>query len=168
MVGGMEFRQTLLSWQKRLFRPKRSKRANIFAILRVCRQIYAETALLPVSVNSFSTKHSWSLRRAVRLWRAYQRNQLTELQIEITTSELQRPPEQWLIGLVEDGNFALLPALRRIRVCLFLGRMPEGKVQPLAEYAKLLYSAVGSKLASAGYELVVEEMDVSWRQHDDK
>jgi hypothetical protein len=98
----------------------------------------------------------------------YQRKQLTELHIEVATSELGSPPEQWLLYLVEDGNFALLPNLRRIRVCLFLSRMDKGKVQPLVEYAKLLHSAVGPKLASAGFELVVEQMEGCWSDYNEK
>jgi hypothetical protein len=104
----------------------------------------------------------------LRLWRTYQRKQLTELHIEVATSELGGPPEQWLLHMEEDGDFALLPNLSRIRVCLFLGRKDEGRVRPLVEYAKLLYSAVGLRLASAGFELVVEQMDMYWPDYDDK
>jgi hypothetical protein len=164
----MEFRHVRVGWSKRIFKPKPSTRVNIFAILRVCRQIYAEASLFPISVNSFSTNNEWTLKRALRPWRTYQRKQLTDLHIEVATSELGSPPEQWLLYLVEDGNFSLLPNLRRIRVCLFLSSMDEGKVQPLVEYAKLLHSAVGPKLASAGFELVVEQMDGCWSDYNKK
>lgn len=162
-LGGMEFRQIHFTSRKRVFQAKPSERPNIFALLRVCRQIYAETALLPLAVNVLPVRPWWSLTPAVRPFRTYQIKQIEELRVEIGLFELCGPSEHWLDYFIVGGKFALLPNLRRVRVSLFSHLEPKRESKPLAEYESQLHTALDSRLLSAGYELVVEGMETSWK-----
>src|SRR4051812_48744235 len=71
-IGGKTFRQLYRTHGTQRFLGEPSGRPNAFALLRTCRQIYAETAVVPFTSNVFSARYCWNLKRSLRSFRRYQ------------------------------------------------------------------------------------------------
>jgi hypothetical protein len=142
-----------------VFLPRTHERLNTFALLRVCRQIYAETALLPFIVNTFSALDCRNLRKSFKAFRKYQRSQITHLQIKVWGSAV-RAPAYWFASSLKPDKFAVLPGLRRIKFQLFPD--DKWKNKSFSETETFLRSIPEFALLANKYDIVVEKMDVTW------
>lgn len=53
------------------------------ALLRSCRQVYSEAALMPVRVNTFAFEGVYDIKRAIKLLKTHQCKQIIHLQFDI-------------------------------------------------------------------------------------
>jgi hypothetical protein len=165
-LGGKNFRQQPRG-RKQMFVPMPRERVNASALLRTCRQIYAETALIPFAVNTFSVNDDyWPLRRVVKSLPKYQRSQITELRVELQSSELTEGSEPWWKCIFDTNRFSALPGLQCIRVCVFPSDDWETTIFSNCEARLRL--CVESDLRSKGHDLVVEKMNTKYAVFEKK
>jgi hypothetical protein len=111
--------------------PPISERANGLDLLRVCRQVYAETALVPYTANIFAF-YSWSYIKydLIRL-KNFQRREIMDIQLEVYSpsglfaaqdmSEAEATKSRQLLA-------TQLPALKRIHIIIFKPSQGSGQV----------------------------------------
>jgi hypothetical protein len=152
-----------------VFLPERRERSNAFALLRVCRRIYAETAVLPFFANTISIGDCWLLRRDARRLRTSQRNQVTELSIEVHTSEHGLDDEEhrvFLEGELRMGKFALFPSLQRLNFYLFSSNHWQNK--SFLECETRIRSFFEADLRARAYVMLVEKMSMDHKIFDQR
>jgi len=137
------------------------ERTNAFALLRTCRQIYAETALLPLTINTLTVKSLPRIGPLLREMRKYQRSQIAVFKVEIsdprrTTSHSYVTQEHFKEAYLETH----LPCLRRIHICLYPAR--NGKPETIVEGEAFLNSKIAPGLVARGYEVEVEAMAMDY------
>ena len=102
-------------------------------LLRTCRQIYAETALLPYKTNTFSFQKYVGIKQGLRYLKPFQRAQIVDVQLEIfQRSNLRLPNNAAIEGLAQLSKYNLdfLPALKRLHILIFSTRdKPVPKVE---------------------------------------
>jgi hypothetical protein len=162
-LGGHDFRQIHCLRSRYVLRPRPRERSNIFALLRVSRQIYAETALLPYNVNTFAVEDLSSndvlkAGKSANRLKKYQLGQITELEIRLTNAGVMcRYP--WIASL-NPSKFTVLTGLRRITIQVF--SCDEWRTSSFSQIETRLRSFPCVSLLLVGYEIVVEKMDLSW------
>ncbi|KAI4916532.1 hypothetical protein J4E85_010187 [Alternaria conjuncta] len=97
---------------------------NATALLRTCRQIYSETAIMPLALTVFSISSVQRAKRSFGRFKLRQRKQITILQFDIVSPES-------VIELTEfffvRNKFMLadsLPALQELRVEVYSAQDP--------------------------------------------
>ena len=120
VLGGKTFRAIYHSQCTDLFKflCPLSEAHNATALLRTCRQIYAEAALMPLLLNNFCVQDGFSTYYALRNLKPHQRKHITSIRIEVLSVEYDR------FTLTEFSNRSvsisrLLPNLRKICVFVF-------------------------------------------------
>jgi hypothetical protein len=105
---------------------------NAMALLRTCRQIYAEAALMPLVFTTFYFDGPYGIGRVPRRFKAHQRKQISIVDIGQTNSahHYRFSNQNFLYCRVSLPR--LLPGLKELRVHLFSG--PEAAV-PTSEAA---------------------------------
>jgi hypothetical protein len=103
------------------------ERGHTLALLRTCRQIYAETALLPFKLSIVIVPRWSSLKRTLNSLKSFQYAQIQHIQMEMSMLPLQ-------IGSVfseyDYHQLNLLTGVKRIRVLVFNTKHhPENEVQ---------------------------------------
>jgi hypothetical protein len=136
--------------------PQPCERVNIFSLLTVCRQIYAETAILPLSTNTISLRQYWSQGKALNAIKTYQRKHVHEIQIEMLSNEFYADNIGFLRSSLSKATYASFPELQRIRIRMF--PFTSWEETPFLECEQALRSAVESDLRVLGYDLLVEKM----------
>ncbi|KAH7408273.1 hypothetical protein DE146DRAFT_629203 [Phaeosphaeria sp. MPI-PUGE-AT-0046c] len=119
-LGGKTMRP-VYSYRSRLnFVPKPSERINTFALLRTCRQIYAEGALIPYTESIFSVEYMADVTRAFRRFRKHQLGHIRELSIECDRYVPNHfDVHQFISGIMFFLPSKALPNLRRLRLGFF-------------------------------------------------
>lgn len=106
-------------------------------LLRTCRQIYAESAMLPFRLNTFSSDYINWVTDNFRCMRAYQRAQIMDLQIDVRIREGACVPETDVVEVALSTRrlpwgrykFDGLPALKRIYVLIFTKSSQLGSIE---------------------------------------
>ncbi|KAF2030008.1 hypothetical protein EK21DRAFT_66407 [Setomelanomma holmii] len=95
-------------------------------LLRTCRQIYAETALLPYQLNTFACTEYAGIKGELQYLQPFQRSHIAKLQLEASSirglwlgqgylSDIERYTDARFCGKYKLG---FLPALEEIQVCV--------------------------------------------------
>jgi hypothetical protein len=148
--------------QKRQLKPATTEHEHALALLRTCRQIYAETALVPYK-SSIVTIDVWnSIKKQLRCLKSFQSVQIEDIQIEV------HKPESIVLKLqiLKDKTLNLLPGLKRIRMLVFNpDSHSEIEVEAWMEKARREF-----ELIFGGQELsiVFEVTDKSLQEHGQK
>ncbi|KAH7086678.1 hypothetical protein FB567DRAFT_628778 [Paraphoma chrysanthemicola] len=145
---------------------------NAMAMLQVCRQLYAECAALPYSVNQFASEFYWmeAFSTALRRLRAHQRSHITDILFEFggySTWSVNRFSSSWLSTARPGmGLPKLLPNLQRIQICFFKETQP----MPVSfeDLATLLRSKVEADMTSNGYELSIKRLEKDFTVHENE
>ncbi|KAH7076492.1 hypothetical protein BKA63DRAFT_602284 [Paraphoma chrysanthemicola] len=175
VLGGMTFRQKFIGRSsKRVLSNKPRDAKNAMAMLRVCRQFYAECAALPYSLNSFSFEYNYTCMEAfgtaLRRLRAHQRSQINEVQFdfpEYSVWIVDRFAARWPFEPnLELGFLKLLPNLRCIQLCFFREAQPTGA--PFEKSIDALRSAVEADMCSRGYKLNITKIEKTITEHENE
>ncbi|KAF2132696.1 hypothetical protein P153DRAFT_354172 [Dothidotthia symphoricarpi CBS 119687] len=127
VLGGMLFRPLFSGRSYKKMRPSNIDRNDGLTLLRTCRQIYHETALLPFRSNFFifSAVSLWGSKlNMFRMLRGYQLQQITSIKLEIDSFT---GVNLHTLQLVFDGcsrrshasMSQALPGLKHIHICVF-------------------------------------------------
>ena len=100
---------------------KPSDRNNPMALLRTCRQIYYETAILPYKLNTITVGTVHRLTALVRHLRPYQYTRITSLELQLDHHNPEYLMRVWgpVAIAAQFPILEKLPELRRIEVRLF-------------------------------------------------
>ncbi|KAH4935009.1 hypothetical protein HBI79_080080 [Parastagonospora nodorum] len=157
-LGAMEFRPLYRSSGKSSFQPKPSEKKNAFALLRVCRQIYSETASLSFAVNSFSIRsHRRMSFASLRHFQRYQIHQINEIRIEVAS------PVTWIH--FDKLKLGILPELRRIRFCIFPDPDHKWEKKSFTECENSVREILLLTTWASSYDLIVEKMEMSFSRY---
>jgi hypothetical protein len=159
-LGGKVFRQCYGTNRRCVLRPEPRERGNIFALLTACRQIYAETSVLPFVVNTFSIQQSWGLRSDTKRFRKGQRSQIDELSLDVMTSDFGQNYGQYLKTVIDVATLAAFPELKRLKFCLFPHQ--DWRYMCFAECETRIRSLYEYGLSAQGIDMLVEKMDVDF------
>jgi hypothetical protein len=160
-LGAMEFRLLYRSSRKIPVQPKPSEKKNAFALLRVCRQIYSETAPLSFAVNSFSIRPHYRVSVAnLRRFQRYQIHQIKEIRIEMDSLV------EWI--QFDKLKLGILPELRRIRFSIFPDRKHKWEKKSFTECENSLREVLLHTTWASSYDLIVEKMEMSFSTFNNK
>ncbi|KAH3914439.1 hypothetical protein HBI56_093970 [Parastagonospora nodorum] len=162
-IGGRTIRQSSGVVQDRVFVPEPSERTNTFALMRACRQIYAETALLPTTTNVFQLTNCSTFWIAPKSFRKYQLRQIIEVRVEVNDLHFQRCYEVYLKQLFEVNKLSIFPNLRSVHFCVHGSKARV--YTSLSVCSAFLHEHFGDQMRAAGYDMVVEKMDIDIRNH---
>jgi hypothetical protein len=141
------------------------ERKNAFSLLRTCRQIYAETAVLPFTINRFSMTCYWTLLKSSKHFRKYQCSQIEKIQLEQSMYGLQeRYRELVKSNLAERSLSTVLPGLRRIHIRAFPCSYYTGVT--FGAFEAFLQSEVIPGMLAKGYQVSIEEMNITAEEFD--
>jgi hypothetical protein len=90
-------------------------------LLRTCRQIYIETALLPYRTNTFIFTTHYPVKQDIRYMKPFQRAQIEKIQFETSSSVGDTNPLDLSVALGKD-NLEVIPGLKHIHVVAFCDR----------------------------------------------
>ncbi|KAF2682589.1 hypothetical protein K458DRAFT_276177, partial [Lentithecium fluviatile CBS 122367] len=120
VLGGKTFRQhpILRPRLPALYKLKAPKcdRRGCMALLRTCRQIYAETSLIPYQSGIFSATDLFHFRPLLKKLKVNQRSQIATLQLEIRNNRDMTEGQSGPVSRFDLQFLSLLPGLRNIRV----------------------------------------------------
>jgi hypothetical protein len=97
--------------------PSRDKCMHGMDLLRTCRQIYAETALLPYKTNIFSFSPYTNIKHDLKYMKPFQRAQIDKIQIELPHSG--GDISYLLSYTLKKDSLEFLPNLKDIHVVCF-------------------------------------------------
>jgi len=150
-------------------------------LLRTCRQIYVETALLPYKSNTFSTSHYRCLEPLLQGLKKFQRKEIVTIQLAITPNAVE--PDGWTVlygfwaleaAELNTGFLKLLPALKRVHVLLLKSRKyrsPADSSKCIEKMRKQLLAMFAGKEVETEFELTDMMFDeyvsqyVKWTPH---
>lgn len=148
--------------QHRRFIPSNTPGITNLDILRCCLQIYAEAALLPYSLNTFTFYDYDRIEHDFKLLKPYQRTAVTHIQLEVRlVSGLKRKfGTLELLARLSGYSLGFLSALKQIRVLVFLRsiRNPDEVMTKMKEQ-------LGVLLASRDLQIVFELSDQYWHDY---
>jgi hypothetical protein len=144
------------------FQTSQAESKNATALLRTCRQMYAEAALMPLTLTKFSGK-CFVCWEAFEKLKAYQRKQITSFQVECAC-----PTVLDMLHKIRFRTYApvlskLLPCLEQLRVPVFSA--PDMSARRITEERVLEYYKPSIQGMSVTVE--VEQTDEKWPGYND-
>jgi hypothetical protein len=137
-LGGHTLRTIYLGARRRSVPrmvPSTAERMYGLDLLRTCRQIYTETALLPYKTNTFSFSPQGSTRYHLSYLKLFQRAQIDKIQIE--ASDIGVDMYRLLSDVLEKNSLAFLPNLKHITVVYFKYQRVWGEVHGTAQIVEV-------------------------------
>ncbi|KAH4935010.1 hypothetical protein HBI79_080090 [Parastagonospora nodorum] len=162
-IGGRTIRQSFGVVRDRVFVPEPSERTNTFALMRACRQIYAKTDILPMTTNVFQLTNCSTLWIAAKSFRKYQLRQIIGVRVEVNDLRFQRCYAVYLKQLFEVNKLSIFPNLRSVHFCVYGSKARV--YTSLSDCSAFLHEHFGDQMRAAGYDMVVEKMDIDIRNH---
>jgi hypothetical protein len=144
------------------FQTSQAESKNATALLRTCRQMYAEAALMPLTLTKFSGScfGCWEVFKKLK---AYQRKHITSFQIDCACfyaeDMLHKTHLQWFPPVFAQ----LLPSLEQLRVRVFSA--PDMSARRITEERVLEYYKPSIQGMSVTVE--VEQTDEKWPGYND-
>lgn len=141
--------------------PEKIRRSNTLALLRVCRQIYVETALLPVTANALSLDVYQKIQRGISHLRKYMCSDIREVHLEIP-DWVRFPQYQPRVRrhMQEMRLSKWLPGLKHINIRVFADS--DWKYKDFMADGAFLQQEVVQELLARGYAVTVEHMRLNW------
>jgi len=115
VLGGKLYRS---SWKGR-FHPSPTEPKNATALLRTCRQIYSETATMPLALTIFSLDYVRETKKSLAKFKPNQRKQITTLQFTISWPSLVMELMDICLAVHHCMLFGSLLGLRELRIMVF-------------------------------------------------
>ena len=153
-------------FRTQVFRSGRSHKAKLtpptsepsvgVALLRCCRQIYSEAALMPIRLNTLAFSNVLHIKKATKLLKAHQRKQITMIRVEVS------PYGSWASAccsqFVANTITKTLPALKNIEVVVFDASEVD-MMHTLEEIKTYMRHNHAQHLGNNGITLTVKELD---------
>jgi len=122
VLGGFELRSMFPDHSQprkpRRMIPPFAERSNGTQLLRTCRQIYTETALLPYKTNTFIFETYTPVKYDLKRMKAFQRAHIEKIQFDVDCQAGDTDPYKLMFALGED-NLEVLPGLKHVHVVAF-------------------------------------------------
>ena len=99
-----------------IFRPSPTEPKNATALLRTCRQIYSETATMPLALTIFSIGSCRELGRSLKKFKPNQRKQITTVQFTVSWPHMDMHLEELCFAVHTFALFRSLSALQELRI----------------------------------------------------
>ncbi|KAF2030026.1 hypothetical protein EK21DRAFT_112319 [Setomelanomma holmii] len=132
-LGGLTFRLQPNDDNEKVANETKSK--NAIALLAVCRQLYAETAVLPTSLNVFSSHSPIAIHSWTNAMRPANRASVTNLKLSICIFKFKffhnLVVRTYVMHRPDKGMFSNLPSLRHIQLCLIVSDLTKSTKKEL-------------------------------------
>lgn len=136
------------------------------ALLRTCRQVYAEGAAIPLLHNIFSFHIGhFAAKPYLRKLKPHQRRQIKSMQIEISSFAHARP---WVDGVFPDHELPIpkwLPALKHFHLVVF--DAPVDNKQKILEEERALMELTEPYAQHFGLNITIEFTQQDWQAYVD-
>jgi hypothetical protein len=162
VVGGKVIREQVTKRGRAQMLPRPCERTNTFALLRVCRQIYAETALLPFSANTFLFRRYWDMGGRTNDLRKHQYSQIRDVQLEVTTLDTTKSvfQDRLTVRFKKMQLDRRFPGLQRLHVCVFpFRKKPKWSVSKCEAFIR---TNLAPDVLAMGYGVTIEKMRTGW------
>jgi hypothetical protein len=147
--------------------PPMSERTHGMDLLRTCRQIYTETALLPYKSNTFTFAYYRMIEIDLRYLKTFQRAEITKIQVQVTDMagldiEIINQEKIGSLATVARHRLPGLPALKQIHILLF-SEVEMGFDATVCEAN--IRRQLDVLLAGREIDIVFEVASTSWEWH---
>ena len=154
-----------LQTSKLRLRPTDRKYA--MALLRTCRQIYHETAILPYKLNTITVSFLQDVAAIVKILRPYQYRHVTTLQIELYGTRWKYAGQKWEL-LAQWESFHKLSSLLNVHVRVYRDE-DEDEDEPDEETADSCPDVVRAlQTTLPGQRVSWEVCNMKWYQYQDQ
>jgi hypothetical protein len=144
--------------------PAEEERMDGLDLLRTCRQIYTETALLPYKLNTFGfgLSYHFSIKHEQRHLKSFQRAQIVNIEVAVydrwgLSTLYYRPIED--LAEYSRYNLDFLPALEHIRIVIFAHSMSESDIESCKQNVrKQLGVLLGGRKPDITFEVSKESL----------
>ncbi|KAH3989403.1 hypothetical protein HBI25_120030 [Parastagonospora nodorum] len=117
VLGGYELRSVYIKNSQQItvkrMVPPFAERMNGTQLLRTCRQIYTETALLPYRANTFILETLDTIKHELKKMKPFQRARIEKIQFEVNTNLFM------LDTALGKDNLEVIPGLKHVHVVAF-------------------------------------------------
>jgi len=132
------------------------------ALLRTCRQIYSETAIMPLALGTFSVESVREAARSLKKLKPSQRKQITNLQFTV-----RWPHIDWQLGtlcfaLHSYALFRSLSALRELRILVLSVKDPVVTRQKVEE---AVYEHLKPSIQNVPFAVKVDYTHQRWSDY---
>ncbi|KAF1944057.1 hypothetical protein EJ02DRAFT_432624 [Clathrospora elynae] len=133
------------------------------ALLRTCRQIYAEAAMMPLILNKFSFECVFEAKYVLSKLKTHQRKHIAHLQFE-----LSRPSRVSVLARSDFHRFRFplpgyLPGLKELRVCIFSVSATDETAR--GENERQVRKKLEPHTQGTSIELNVEQTEFDWESY---
>ena len=148
--------------------PPTHQRYCDFTLLRNCRQIYQETAVLPYQLNTFTIINLQSLKADLGRPTDFQREQIVNIRLDVTKRTGLSFGVAGNAADLQQRNRALLPALKRIHVHVFGPDLYRTQIIPPGhtnDCINKVREQLDIQFDTKGFDISFEEMGTCWFDH---
>jgi hypothetical protein len=146
--------------------PRASDRALGLDLLRTCRQIYSETALLPYKLNTFSFNSYMDVNPHLATLARFQCRQITDIQLHVPTQAGLLWTTHRFASYVtrfQKRQLKLLPALKRLQILVFEPQGLSTASGPyMSEAIRNTRKQLDTLFATKDLAITFEEMKMPW------
>jgi len=112
VLGGKVYRS---HWKGRFY-PSPTEPKDATALLRTCRQIYSEAAIMPLALTIFSVDNVRAAERSIKKFKPNQRKQITTLQFTVPWPHMDMYLGELCFAVHRSALFRSLSALQELRI----------------------------------------------------
>ncbi|KAI4631503.1 uncharacterized protein J4E87_002208 [Alternaria ethzedia] len=131
------------------------------ALLRTCRQIYSETAIMPLALTTFSAETVREAARSLKKLKPSQRKQITTLQLTVYWHSMPTELELFCLGIRHSKHFRSLLALREVRIMVY--SVPD--LDGTREKVEAMYEHLKPSIQDMPFAVKVDYTHQRWRDY---
>jgi len=141
------------------FYPSLAEPKNATALLRTCRQIYSETAIMPLALTVFSTSSVQRAKRSFGRFKLRQRKQITILQFDIVSPESVIELTKFFFVRNKFILADSLPALQELRVEVYSAQDP---IMTRERTEEAVHEYLEPSIRGMSVEVKVHQTNLPW------
>lgn len=157
VLGGKLYRS---SWSFG-FHPSPTGPKHNTALLRTCRQIYSETAIMPLALGTFSVDCIREAKRSLKKFKATQCKQITTLKLTVYWNNMTGGIMEFCFAVRHSKYFRSLLALREVRVLVF--SVPD--LDGTREKAEAVYEHLKPRIQDMPFAVKVDYTHQRWSDY---
>lgn len=164
VLGGKEYRATSITGGTYKLSSSPLEPTHAMALLRTCRQIYAEAALMPLAHNTMSFEYLSVIKVAINKLKPHQRKNITCIKINLLSPNCVHQLGPSYIMNKRVSLPRILPGLKEIHVRIFKSTAENA---PPYNVEEKLHQYLAPSVIGMPVDLKIERMELTYNEYDE-
>jgi len=160
VLGGKEYRS---DWKARFY-PSPTEPKDVTALLRTCRQIYSEAAIMPLALTIFSVRCVREAERSLKKFKPNQRKQITTLQFPVSWPHMDMYLGELCSAVHRSALLRSLSALQELRILVLSVQDP---VVTREKVEEAVYEHSKPSIQDMPFAVKVDHTHQGWGDYED-